>query len=71
LPLGTAPFRLTHGEEFYRHLDTHPGLDARFAQAMDSVEALADAQTPGYASCRKIIQLHQEWRAREPSGLRC
>lgn len=37
---GRVPFRLTHGEELFAYLDSHPDFDALFAQAMDSVEAL-------------------------------
>lgn len=38
---GSIPFELTHGQELYAYMDEHPQFDALFAQAMDSVEALA------------------------------
>lgn len=38
---GVAPFRLTHGDELYAHLERHAEDDALFSAAMDSVEALA------------------------------
>lgn len=37
---GSVAFELTHGQELYAYLDTHPQFDALFANAMDSVEAL-------------------------------
>ena len=37
---GGVPFRLAHGEELFAYMDTHPGFDAVFSRAMDSVEAL-------------------------------
>lgn len=37
---GESPFRLTHGEELYRYMDTHAEFDALFAKAMGCVEAL-------------------------------
>lgn len=37
---GGVAFELTHGQELYAYLDTHPQFDALFASAMDSVEAL-------------------------------
>jgi hypothetical protein len=41
LRTGAVPFRLSHGTELFEYLDDHPDLDAQFAEAMDSVEALA------------------------------
>lgn len=38
---GGVPFELAHGQAFYAYMDNHPEFDALFAQAMDSVEALA------------------------------
>ncbi|BBL57074.1 methyltransferase [Methylomonas koyamae] len=38
---GGVPFELAHGQAFYDYLDANPEFDALFAQAMDSVEALA------------------------------
>lgn len=38
---GQVPFELTHGVELFDYMDTHAEFDALFAQAMDSVEALA------------------------------
>lgn len=38
---GTVPFELVHGREFYDYQAAHPDFGALFAQAMDSVEALA------------------------------
>ena len=37
---GEVPFSLTHGQELWAYLDTHPEFDKLFARAMDSVEAL-------------------------------
>ncbi|HSD96012.1 MAG TPA: methyltransferase [Sulfuricaulis sp.] len=37
---GAVPFKLAHGEELFAYMDTHPGFDALFSRAMDSVEAL-------------------------------
>jgi len=38
---GTPPFRLSHGEDLFDYLDHHADFDRHFAEAMDSVEALA------------------------------
>ncbi|CAD6876265.1 methyltransferase [Methylomonas fluvii] len=38
---GGVPFESVHGQAFYDYMDDHPEFDALFAQAMDSVEALA------------------------------
>ncbi|MBK7541656.1 MAG: methyltransferase [Candidatus Competibacteraceae bacterium] len=38
---GETPFELTHGQALFDYMDQHPDFDALFAQAMDSVEALA------------------------------
>jgi hypothetical protein len=38
---GQPPFLLQHGEELFDYMDHHPGFDALFSAAMDSVEALA------------------------------
>ncbi|MBD9356219.1 methyltransferase [Methylomonas albis] len=38
---GGVPFESAHGEAFYDYLDANPEFDQLFAQAMDSVEALA------------------------------
>ncbi|MDD2760970.1 MAG: methyltransferase [Methylomonas sp.] len=38
---GGVPFESAHGQAFYDYMDNHPEFDALFAQAMDSVEALA------------------------------
>ncbi len=38
---GGVPFELAHGQAFYSYMDGNPEFDALFAQAMDSVEALA------------------------------
>lgn len=38
---GTAPFRLSHGEELFDYLDHHADFDLLFSEAMDSVENLA------------------------------
>lgn len=37
---GAVPFELAHGEVLFAYMDTHPGFDALFSRAMDSVEAL-------------------------------
>ncbi len=37
---GSVPFSLTHGQELYAYMDSHPEFDSLFARAMDSVEAL-------------------------------
>jgi hypothetical protein len=37
---GSVPFSLTHGQELWAYLDTHPEFDKLFTRAMDSVEAL-------------------------------
>lgn len=37
---GGVPFQLAHGEELFAYMDIHPGFDALFSRAMDSVEAL-------------------------------
>lgn len=37
---GSVPFSLTHGQDLWAYLDTHPEFDALFTRAMDSVEAL-------------------------------
>lgn len=37
---GDVPFGLTHGQELYAYMDSHPEFDSLFARAMDSVEAL-------------------------------
>jgi len=38
---GEVPFRLTHGQELFDYMDSHPEFDALFSRAMDSVEALS------------------------------
>ncbi|AMK78798.1 MULTISPECIES: methyltransferase [Methylomonas] len=38
---GGVPFESAHGQAFYSYMDGIPEFDALFAQAMDSVEALA------------------------------
>jgi len=38
---GGVPFESAHGQAFYAYMDGNPEFDALFAQAMDSVEALA------------------------------
>lgn len=38
---GVPPFRLTHGNDLFEYLDGQAEFDQLFAQAMDSVEALA------------------------------
>ncbi|MCX7175539.1 MAG: methyltransferase [Proteobacteria bacterium] len=38
---GEVPFRLTHGQDLFGYMDSHPEFDALFSRAMDSVEALA------------------------------
>ncbi|WP_415878158.1 methyltransferase [Methylomonas sp. TEB] len=38
---GGVPFESAHGQAFYDYLDANPEFDQLFAQAMDSVEALA------------------------------
>ena len=38
---GEPPFCLSHGEELFGYLDSHPDFDKLFSEAMDSVEALA------------------------------
>lgn len=37
---GDVPFQLTHGQQLYEYMDTHPDFDALFSRPMDSVEAL-------------------------------
>jgi hypothetical protein len=37
---GEVPFKLTHGQELFDYMDSHPEFDALFSGAMDSVEAL-------------------------------
>jgi hypothetical protein len=37
---GRVPFSLTHGQDLWAYLDTHPEFDDLFTRAMDSVEAL-------------------------------
>jgi hypothetical protein len=37
---GDVPFRLTHGQDLFAYMDSHPEFDALFSRAMDSVEAL-------------------------------
>lgn len=37
---GAVPFELSHGEELFAYMDSHPPFDALFSQAMESVEAL-------------------------------
>ncbi|MGB2682205.1 MAG: methyltransferase [Candidatus Competibacter sp.] len=38
---GEVPFELAHGQPLFEYMNQHPDFDALFAQAMDSVEALA------------------------------
>ncbi|MDT4291722.1 methyltransferase [Methylomonas sp. MO1] len=38
---GGVPFESAHGQAFYSYMDRNPEFDTLFAQAMDSVEALA------------------------------
>ncbi len=37
---GQVPFESAHGQGLYAYMDQHPGFDALFARAMDSVQAL-------------------------------
>jgi hypothetical protein len=37
---GEVPFKLTHGQELFDYMDSHPEFDTLFSGAMDSVEAL-------------------------------
>ncbi len=37
---GSVPFELAHDEDLFGYMDRHPDFDARFSEAMDSVEAL-------------------------------
>jgi len=37
---GNVPFRLTHGQELFEYMDSHPEFDGLFSRAMDCVEAL-------------------------------
>jgi hypothetical protein len=37
---GSVPFTLSHGQDLWAYLDTHPEFDDLFTRAMDSVEAL-------------------------------
>lgn len=37
---GGVPFELTHGNELFAYMDSHPDFDALFSEAMDTVEAL-------------------------------
>jgi hypothetical protein len=37
---GNVPFSLTHGQDLWAYLNTHPEFDKLFGRAMDSVEAL-------------------------------
>lgn len=38
---GETPFRLTHGEELFDYMDSHPEFDSLFSRAMECVEALS------------------------------
>lgn len=37
---GEAPFRLSHGQDLFAHMDSHPAFDRLFAEAMERVDAL-------------------------------
>jgi hypothetical protein len=37
---GEIPFALSHGEEFFSYMDSHPDFDALFTKAMEAVDGL-------------------------------